>query len=134
MRVIQGHYLVGFLACLNIAMLWGCSTTAVTAAYQDPAAHLLSRSQAQFQQGHTDRAIEMASQAIVRSPNNAEAWNARGFLHHSQGLKDQAQRDFTEAIRLNPNQPLHHGNLGVVYLESGDYRKALDTFNDALRA
>ena len=50
-----------------------------------------------------------------------------------QGQKAEAVRHYEEAIRLRPDYPAANFNLAVVYLEAGDYARALAHAQNCMR-
>lgn len=50
-----------------------------------------------------------------------------------QGLWKEALFRFTEAEKLDPNNPRVHSNLGVAYEASGQFDKALSSYQKALQ-
>jgi tetratricopeptide (TPR) repeat protein len=51
----------------------------------------------------------------------------------NQGDLDAALREFSEAIRLNPNFVEPYNNLGLTLKEQGKLKEAADYFREALR-
>jgi tetratricopeptide (TPR) repeat protein len=46
---------------------------------------------------------------------------------------NQAIEDYTETLRLNPNDARAYINRGLVYYEKGDYDQAVADYNQAIR-
>ncbi len=58
--------------------------------------------------------------AVGKSPRKARVQNNLGVIYHKTlGLNEKAIERFKEAIRLEPNFPDPHLNLGMLYLEDG---------------
>ena len=57
----------------------------------------------------------------------------RGLVHHNQGNYQLAIADFTEALKLDPNNALVLATRGDAYRMQGEYDKALADFTEALR-
>jgi tetratricopeptide (TPR) repeat protein len=85
--------------------------------------------------GDTSSAIAFASEAIRLRPNNAVAYNARGWAYtNGQKDHDRAIADFTEAIRLSPNFASAYNNRGMVYIDDRkDYDRGIADCTDAIR-
>lgn len=64
--------------------------------------------------GQVDEAIAMLTEAIRLSPWVWQAYQYRGELYLSENALDRAAADFSEAIRLAPNEPHLHVLLGQV--------------------
>ena len=74
------------------------------------------------------------SEAIELNPNNALAYEARGY-YCVYYTKDYAQAiaDYTRAIELDPNNADNYHFRGVSFLESGDVDSAKSDFEQALK-
>jgi serine/threonine-protein kinase len=75
--------------------------------------------------GRTEEARAAHEQAIKTFPNVAALWfNYANFLMDI-GSRDQAIKHFREAIRLNPEHSAAHCNLGLLYVNCGEFALAL---------
>lgn len=63
---------------------------------------------------------------------NAGAYNRLGILYAKQRSFDHAIECFEIAQSLEPNPSTLH-NLGLVYLETGEYQKSAHTFEEAMK-
>jgi tetratricopeptide (TPR) repeat protein len=83
-----------------------------------------------------DRAIADYDTAIRLKPDDAEAYNDRGFAYYLQGGKeagDRAIADYTRAIALRPNYPKAYNSRGVVYMTGGyGWARAVADFDRAI--
>ena len=52
--------------------------------------------------------------------DQADAYNNQGIAHYQRGEYEEAIADYSEAIRLDPNHAIAHGNRGDVYRELGE--------------
>jgi tetratricopeptide (TPR) repeat protein len=117
----------------------------------------LARARAHLDRGEYDQAIALCTEAICLDPHAAWAFLCRGvardfkagrfsfgdqftmsFLHpraaqDAQGGPDLAIADFTEAIRLDPHNPVAYGNRGNDYLATGQYPQAVADYSEAIR-
>ena len=57
----------------------------------------------------------------------------RGLSHSSNGDYDAAIADFTEAIRLQPNDHSNYSTRGNAYVNKGDYDRAIADYTQAIR-
>jgi len=81
----------------------------------------------QFQEG-----IATFGRVIELAPGFAEGWNKRATLYFLSGDLQRSLRDCDEVMKRNPN---HFGALagyGQIYMQLGDYEKALAYFRRAL--
>jgi tetratricopeptide (TPR) repeat protein len=61
------------------------------------------------------------------------AYVGRGLAFASKGELDRAMSDFTDAIRLNPNDPHAYNNRAIVWRDKGDPDRAIADFSEAIR-
>jgi Flp pilus assembly protein TadD len=59
-------------------------------------------------------------QATIRIRPSDGAHNNLGFVYYSTGRYREAAEQYEEAIRLAPEDPIYHGNLGDAYRQLGD--------------
>jgi Tfp pilus assembly protein PilF len=57
----------------------------------------------------------------------------RGNAHFEEKNYDRAIAAYSEAIRLDPSDPVTFNNRGLAYRERGRYHKAIADYNEALR-
>ncbi|MDH7570345.1 MAG: tetratricopeptide repeat protein [Armatimonadota bacterium] len=63
----------------------------------------------------------------------AEAHNTRGTELYENDAYEEAVREFSAAVSLNPTNPTYHVNLAVALSEQGDFDRAIAEFQEALR-
>jgi tetratricopeptide (TPR) repeat protein len=63
----------------------------------------------------------------------AQAAFERGEAAYDQRNWNRAIAEYTEAIRLAPNNPLYYHNRGWVYYENDDYDRAIADFTQTIR-
>ena len=71
--------------------------------------------------------------AIAIWPDYAEAHNNLGTARVDQGRTDDAIREFAEAVRIKPSDPMFRYNLAAVLQSSGRTSEALHEIQMALR-
>lgn len=69
-------------------------------------------------------------QAVTVSPWNKPPRN-RGNAYADQGQHDQAIRDYTKALEINPKHVVAYFNRGNSYCEKGQYDRAINDFTKA---
>ena len=66
-------------------------------------------------------------------PQTAENYFNRAFTHYIRGNYDGAIKDYTEGLRLQPNDVYAWLNRGNAWAEKGEYDKAIDNYKEAIR-
>ena len=85
--------------------------------------------------GDYDEAIEFyeaATHKLLDSTTLALAYGNRGWCYTKKGKDDQAIRDFTESIRLDPRPLYSVFDRGLAYVRKGEYTKARADLNVTL--
>ena len=80
--------------------------------------------------GNGEHKKESGQQAPEKSA--ADYFNS-GVSHHGKGQYDEAIRDFSEAIRLNPNVEVYYWNRGDSYCQKGWYDEAIRDCTEGIR-
>ena len=71
-------------------------------------------------------------QAVNEKPT-PEAHHALGKVYLAQGRLDEAIKEFDQSINGSKDPAQNLNDLGVAWLEKGDYNRSLDNFNQALQ-
>jgi tetratricopeptide (TPR) repeat protein len=77
-------------------------------------------------------AVGFFSERIQQNPNDVDAYSRRAWSWRLKGEHDAAIKDFTEALRLQPNAATYSNRAAVYHLKK-DYDKALEDYAQALR-
>src|SRR5688572_15518516 len=89
-----------------------------------------------LEEDDNDKAVELCSRALrsehLSDYDRAIGHIARGVAYDNRGQHDRAIRDYDEAIRLNPREPLHLSNRGRTNRLKGDYGAAIRDYNRAI--
>ena len=64
---------------------------------------------------------------------DAQEYFRRGNTHFNNNDFDSAIKEYTEAIRLNPNYAEAYYNRGIIYGQLDDYARAISDFNEVIR-
>jgi tetratricopeptide (TPR) repeat protein len=70
---------------------------------------------------------------VTTYPPQASWFRNRAVVYDSKGEPDKAIREFTEAVRLGPTDPLTYVDRGITYKGLKDYDKALADHGEAIR-
>lgn len=86
-------------------------------------------------QGRIAAALELYRQAIDKDPSNPEYYAAlgRALLEGAPPDLHGAMTAFLEAVKLSPDAPKYHFNLGEVYEARGESETAVGAYEEALR-
>ena len=82
--------------------------------------------------GRLNEADEMWRKAIEADPTYARAFTALAMMYLDVGAEAQALAVLKECVRINPEEPECHLNLGVVCLAVGDDKAAADALSRGL--
>lgn len=87
-------------------------------------------------------ALDAYTRAIGKAPKNPVLWNKAGMTQLVMGASSQnperkrryeeAKRDFERAVKLKKDYAEAWNNIGVVYFQQEDYRKAVSNYSKAV--
>ena len=86
------------------------------------------RSAQAFSRNDLENAIKFLDMAEQAKPSQANAVNLRGAIYTRQRDWSKAQAAFEEALRLQPDLPMAHFNLGEVLFLNNKYQEARERF------
>jgi len=86
---------------------------------------------AQALEGDRERAITILNEGLVAHPESVCLYEARGALYRALGFRRAAQRDFEQAVDLDPTRGRNWFALGLVRQELGLSSIALEAFGRA---
>jgi len=92
--------------------------------------HLYQRASRELDAGHYDAAITLfdaASQKRTGATTLALVYGNRGWCYTKKELDDQAIRDFSESIRLDPRPVYSVLDRGLAYVRKGEYERRAPT-------
>lgn len=78
-----------------------------------------------------DRAVELAGTA--RDELRAQILSSRALANTALKRLKTASEDYTEAVRLSPDNALYHYNRGLVYSMRRQYRRAAADFSQTIK-
>src|SRR3989344_5784415 len=93
---------------------------------------LFFRGNAYFKLRDIEKSIASFDKAIELDPNDAQAYNNRGFAKNKLGQYEQAIADFDKAIELNPNYAVAYNNRGYTKTKLEQFDEAFLDFNKAI--
>ena len=77
-------------------------------------------------------AIKALSEAIQLGQGGSDALLKRGICWLNQGEPDLARRDFEQAASINYEDPLPYLWIGLTHAYEEDYRKAIESYGEAI--
>jgi TonB family protein len=83
-------------------------------------------------EGEFDKAIDLLSTILARSPNHVRAHYQLGVVQHELNRYDEALRSFQTAIELRPTFLKAHCGLMGVYIAMVEVEKAMKHFGETL--
>lgn len=88
------------------------------------------------QQGQTKKALELATEVEQKAPDRALPHVIKGDLFASQGRKEEATREYRQAVAKDQPQPLTqslaYNRLGRTYADQGEYTEARKLYDNAV--
>jgi len=96
------------------------------------------RARAYRSKGEYDKAIADYNVAIRLDPDYSMYYHQRGHAHEEKGDCQKASEELSRAIQLTSDSERellsdHYRCRGVIYCETGDFRKAIGDFKEAIR-
>ena len=82
--------------------------------------------------GDTSAATAICARGLLRHPGYATGRVVMGEIFLQAGHPDKAQREWREAVRLDPGHPRAHLRLGELYLAQGERALAVAAIETAL--
>jgi Flp pilus assembly protein TadD len=85
-----------------------------------------------LEQGRYDQGIALLEAVAEAAPYLSAPRIDLGVAHHRAGNLDAAESNLLLAIESNPNHPIAHNELGIVYRETGRFAEARRSYEAAL--
>lgn len=86
-----------------------------------------------FKQGHQNQALEKVNAYLANQPKDAQARFLKGLIYTEQGKTADAIRIFTALTEDYPDLPEPYNNVAVLYAGQGQYEKARQALEMAIR-
>jgi tetratricopeptide (TPR) repeat protein len=86
-----------------------------------------------FKQGHQNQALEKVNAYLANQPKDAQARFLKGLIYTQQGKTAEAIKIFTSLTEDYPDLPEPYNNLAVLYAGQGQYEKARQALEMAIR-
>jgi tetratricopeptide (TPR) repeat protein len=79
-----------------------------------------------------DKALELAKEAVTKSPKRSAAWNTLGRVQLQMGKRKEAIGSFQKAVELNPHNSYAQNNLGLALIYDKRYGDAVEALEEAV--
>jgi tetratricopeptide (TPR) repeat protein len=79
------------------------------------------------------KAVKAFSTSLTYDPTFAPTWKMRGWTLHKLGHREAAIDDLLMACHIDSTLGATYFTLGVIYQEDGEYEKAKDSYETAIR-
>ena len=83
--------------------------------------------------GQQASALERINTYLVANPKDAQAMFMKGIILAESNKRDEAIKAFTELTEKYPNLPEPYNNLAVLYADAGQYDKAKNALETAIK-
>ena len=85
-----------------------------------------------LQQGRHEEGIELLEQVAVAAPELSAPRIDLGIAQHRAGDLEAAEKNLLLALESNPEQPVAHNELGIIYRKTGRFQDARKSYEAAL--
>ena len=85
-----------------------------------------------LQQGRHDEGIELLEQVAAAAPELSAPRIDLGIARHRAGDLEAAESSLLLALESNPEQPVAHNELGIIYRKTGRFQEARKSYEAAL--
>lgn len=86
-----------------------------------------------MQAGRLEEAIERFTEVVEAAPEFAEGWNKRATAYYLNDEPAKSMRDIRKTLSLEPRHFGAISGMGLIFLQRGDERSALEAFEQVLR-
>ncbi|MBN2816970.1 MAG: tetratricopeptide repeat protein [Campylobacterales bacterium] len=93
---------------------------------------LISKADAEMQEGNLEKALTIYSEANIKEPNNDETLFKMGYVLSLQERYEEALEYFSDALKLDNENPFTHFEMAKIYKVRGEFASARNHLNSAL--
>lgn len=83
----------------------------------------------ELQNGNFQQAVDLFTEIIMDSPDNAKSYKNRGVALMRLSRFDLALKDFNRAVAIDPDLVGIYSNLGAAWHYKQEYEKAIENYN-----
>ena len=85
-----------------------------------------------LEQGERAQGIALLQDIVASAPGVSAPRIDLGIAYHRDGDLERAEAELLTALKLNPEHPIAHNELGIIYRKSGRFQEARDSYESAL--
>ncbi len=85
-----------------------------------------------LEQGQSAQGIALLDSVVAEAPNVTGPRIDLGVAQHQEGDLEAAEQHLLQALELNPDHPVVHNELGIVYRKTGRFAEARRSYEAAL--
>lgn len=85
-----------------------------------------------LEQGQTDEGIAILERVVADAPDVSGPRIDLGIAAHRKGDLEAAEQHLLAALELNPDHPVVHNELGIIYRKTGRFGEARRSYEAAL--
>ena len=85
-----------------------------------------------LEQGRADEGIAMLERVVAEAPDVSGPRIDLGIAAHRKGDLEAAEQHLLAALELNPDHPVVHNELGIIYRKTGRFSEARRSYEAAL--
>lgn len=85
-----------------------------------------------LEQGRLEQGVQLLETVVETAPTLSAPLVDLGIAHHHTGDLDAAERTLLLALEANPEHPIAHNELGIVYRKAGRFAEARQSYEAAL--
>lgn len=86
-----------------------------------------------MQNGRMEEAIQRFSEVVEKAPDFAEGWNKRATAYYLNDELAKSMQDIQKTLSLEPRHFGAISGMGLIFLQQGDERAALEAFEEVLK-
>ena len=85
-----------------------------------------------LEQGQTGQGVSLLESVVERAPEVSGPRIDLGVAKHREGDLEVAEQHLLKALELNPDHPVVHNELGIIYRKTGRFAEARRSYEAAL--
>ena len=85
-----------------------------------------------LEQGQADEGIAILERVVAQAPDVSGPRIDLGIAAHQAGDLEAAEQHLLAALELNPDHPVVHNELGIIYRKTGRFQEARKSYESAL--